>query len=210
MTQSAGGDIRARAFWRSYLSGPQPAESGKKVDSSWQKAPELALRGLWTPRSEVAGDVDAAGDAVRVVLERGDHPVDRADRLAGRRRPQARRRLMGVLVHQLEGEIEKRHGIPVSDAANDPAFRIGRKLPKRIAPVELDIRSLRIEREDRREVMLVGAPDRPGRRRRPDGDGFAGGVGAGGVISIANRHGQTVAVDRAVFTPHAVRNARIP
>src|ERR1700692_4426695 len=115
------------------------------------------------PRSEVTGDVEASGEAIRIVGEsqrRGSRHAEgawihnRADEDAADRAG-AGRRLVGGLVQQLKREVEARNRIPVRAGADDQAFRIGRQRtgpdrgeysPPAAAPMQLGVADLRIER----------------------------------------------------------------
>src|ERR1700722_15035260 len=129
----------ARGRWGIRSAVCEPSLGGEP-GPYWRAAP-------MAPRSETAGDVDTAGGAIRIVMKRRRNAIDGADIGPCRVRPKARRRLMGVLVEQLEREIEEGYRIPMRDGSNDEALRIGRKLPTRAAPVQLSVRGFRINRE---------------------------------------------------------------
>ena len=140
--KTAGPHIKgpaARGRWGIRSAVCEPCLGGEP--GSYSRAAPMALR------SEAAGDVDTAGSAVRIVMERRRNAIDGADIGPRRARPKARRRLMGVLVEQLEREIEEGYRIPMRDGPNDEALRIGRKLPSRTAPVQLSVSGFRIDRE---------------------------------------------------------------
>jgi len=129
------------------------------------------------------------------------------------------RRLMDVLIEQLDFEIEVRHRIPVSRRAGDPSRHAGRKLsvsayPALTGPVQLAVRNFRIDREGRAEVMFERRADRPRSRRRPDRR--AGSVEAG-EIGVADRRrkptpvgaGSSSSRRRIQFTPQPFHNTGI-
>src|SRR5262249_1513808 len=115
---------------------------------------ELSLRGFQAfarcqTRSEIAGDEQTADEAIRIVREGGRRADAGDSSVRGGR-------LMRVLVHQLEREIEVRYRIPGDGPAANPAIGVPRNAARRIQPVPVlfAIGEFRTEPEDRREVQL--------------------------------------------------------
>src|SRR5208337_2610743 len=202
--------------------------AARRYDHSQKDAPELSLRGSvvsvdWL-RSEVTGDAETAGEAVRGAMPlagREDCPANIA-KIIDRAEEAARPLLVRALIHQLEVEVQVGDRVPADVGADDPAPRTLRQralggLDNRtarqpecesaaathVAPVELAVRALEIQVELWGEVVLEQRGDRPGGRLRPL-------VGERVEERVSHIHGLAVAVDLAVLAPHSVRQARVP